>query len=280
MPTEEVKEPMQDEAVDDTDEVIGEEEPEEQTEEADAVHPDDAEADEAEKTEAEKTEAEADDDWDDWDDWDDDTEDPEKPEAEAEESGSAEETEDGDAEPPEAQQTEESPEPKNEQSELLDRLLSDMGYEGTTEEKVAKYKADNGDAEKRQETAPAPLGVEERAKRDLETLTKAYPDRMKGIKSLNEIPQIDPIVRKMVQTGCSMLDAYNDIVVGNVQSARAVKQKAQEQSKNHLVGTVTTQRASRYDPDTAEMRELRRSLPGYSEARIRELYRKVQKNTK
>lgn len=275
MSTEEVKEPMQDEAVDDTDEVIGEEETEEQTEETDA-----AQTEEAEAEEAEKTDAEADDDWDDWDDWDDDTEDSEKPEAEAEEPIRTVETEADDETPPEAQQTEDSPEPKNEQSELLDRLLSDMGYEGTTEEKVAKYKADNGDAEKKQETAPAPLGVEERAKRDLETLTKAYPDRMKGIKALNEIPQIDPIVRKMVQTGCSMLDAYNEIVVGNVQSAKAVKQKAQEQSKNHLVGTVTTQRASRYDPDTAEMRELRRSLPGYSEARIRELYRKVQKNTK
>ena len=114
----------------------------------------------------------------------------------------------------------------------------------------------------------------------METLSKAYPERMKGIKALKDIPEFDAVVRKIVSSGCSMLEAYNEVVIGKVPSAKSEKQKAQAQSKSHLVGTSTAVRSSRFDPDTSELRELRRSFPDYTEERIRELYRKVQKNTR
>ena len=103
---------------------------------------------------------------------------------------------------------------------------------------------------------------------------------MKNVKALKEIPEFDAVVRKMIASGCSMLEAYNEVVIGKVPSAEAEKQKAQAQSKSHLVGTPTTVRSSRFEPDTSELRELRRNLPDYSKEQIRELYRKVQKNTR
>lgn len=103
---------------------------------------------------------------------------------------------------------------------------------------------------------------------------------MKNVKALKEIPEFDAVVRKMIASGCSMLEAYNEVVIGKVPSLKAEKQKAQAQSKSHLVGTPTAVRSSRFEPDTSELRELRRNFPDYSEERIRELYRKVQKNTR
>ena len=184
------------------------------------------------------------------------------------------------ADPSPADEQEDSAEP-DANAELIDRLLTDLGYEGTAEEKVAKYKSDNGISDpKPDEPVQAETDLDTRAKRDLETLAKAYPERMKGIKALKDIPEFDAVVRKIVSSGCSMLEAYNEVVIGKVPSAKSEKQKAQAQSKSHLVGTSTAVRSSRFDPDTSELRELRRSLPDYTEERIRELYRRVQKNTR
>ena len=232
-----------------------------------------------------------DDDGDLWDDWDDDdgadaddgSDAPEsEPETEPEPDAATEEPE---ADPSPADEPEAPAEP-DANAELIDRLLTDLGYEGTAEEKVAKYKADNGISDQKpddpaqEDPAQEETDIDTRAKRDLETLTKAYPDRMKNVKALKEIPEFDAVVRKMIASGCSMLEAYNEVVIGKVPSAKAEKQKAQAQSKSHLVGTPTTVRSSRFEPDTSELRELRRNFPDYSEERIRELYRKVQKNTR
>lgn len=225
-------------------------------------------------------------------DWEDSEEDapedaPEEPEAEKQED-----------DPPvvesqqeDAKKTETVPDHSKDQNlEILDRLLSEMGYEGTPEEKLEKYKKENGISEAAPETEEAPKtdepdteedsGLDVRAKRDLDTLSKAYPERLKGIKSLHEIPNFQNVIQKMVQTGCSMLDAYTSEIVEKEPSAKNERKKTQESGKSHLVGTQTTQRSSRFDPDTAEMRELKRNFYGYSEEKIRELYRKVQKNTR
>lgn len=276
MKTEEVKEPLQEAPAepveDEVDEDLDndpEDEPEGKDGQKDAAadtHEDDAD----------------DDDGDLWDDWDDDDgadadDGSDAPESELEPDAATEEPE-ADPAPSDAP---EAPAEPDANAELIDRLLTDLGYDGTAEEKVEKYKADNGISEpKPEEPAQEKADLDTRAKRDLETLTKAYPERMKGVKALKDIPEFDAVVRKMIASGCSMLEAYNDVVIGKVPSAKAEKQKAQAQSKSHLVGTSTAVRSSRYEPDASELRELRRNLPDYSESRIRELYRKVQKNTR
>ena len=142
-------------------------------------------------------------------------EDPEDPEAEKQEDDTpVVESQQEDAEKPEPVQDQ----PKDQNLEILDRLLSEMGYEGTPEEKLEKYKKENGISEAATETEEAPKtkepdteedsGLDARAKRDLDTLSKAYPERLKGVKSLHEIPNFQNVIQKMVQTGCSMLDAY------------------------------------------------------------------------
>ena len=225
-------------------------------------------------------------------DWEDSEEDapddvPEEPEAEKQEDDPpVVESQQEDAEKPEPVQDH----PKDQNLEILDRLLSEMGYEGTPEEKLEKYKKENGISEAAPEAEEAPKtdepdteedsGLDARAKRDLDTLSKAYPERLKGVKSLHEIPNFQNVIQKMVQTGCSMLDAYTSEIVEKEPSAKNERKKTQESGKSHLVGTQTTQRSSRFDPDTAEMRELKRNFYGYSEEKIRELYRKVQKNTR
>lgn len=217
--------------------------------------------------------------WDDWDDDDgadaDDASDDPASEPDPDAATDAPETDHSTAD------EQEDPAEPDANAELIDRLLTDLGYEGTAEEKVAKYKSDNGISDpKPDEPVQAETDLETRANRDLETLAKAYPERMKGIKALKDIPEFDAVVRKIVSSGCSMLEAYNEVVIGKVPSAKLEKQKAQAQSKSHLVGTSTAVRSSRFDPDTSELRELRRSFPDYTEERIRELYRKVQKNTR
>lgn len=276
MKTEEVKEPLQEAPAEPVEDEVDEDldnDPEDEPEGAD----------EQEDTAADTQEDDADDDdCDLWDDWDDDDgadadDGSDAPESEPEPDAATEEEK---ADPAPADEPEAPAEP-DANAELIDRLLTDLGYEGTAEEKVAKYKADNGISEpKPEEPAQDEADIDTRAKRDLETLTKAYPERMKGVKALKDIPEFDAVVRKMIASGCSMLEAYNDVVIGKVPSAKAEKQKAQAQSKSHLVGTSTAVRSSRYEPDTSELRELRRNLPDYSESRIRELYRKVQKNTR
>lgn len=276
MKDKEVKEPLQEApaepAEDEVDEDLDndpEDEPEGADEQEDAV------------ADTQETEDDVDDD-DLWDDWDDDDgadadDGSDAPESEPEPDAATEEEE---ADPAPADEPE-APAESDANAELIDRLLTDLGYEGTAEEKVAKYKADNGISEpKPEEPAQEEADLDTRAKRDLETLTKAYPERMKGVKALKDIPEFDAVVRKMIASGCSMLEAYNDVVIGKVPSAKAEKQKAQAQSKSHLVGTSTAVRSSRYEPDASELRELRRNFPDYSESRIRELYRKVQKNTR
>lgn len=285
MKTEEVKEPLQEAPAEPAENEVDEDldnDPEDEPEGADGQE--DAAAD------AQEDDAD-DDDGDLWDDWDDDdgadaddgSDAPEsEPESESEPDAATEEPE---ADPSPADEPEAHAEP-DANAELIDRLLTDLGYEGTAEEKVAKYKADNGISDPKQDDpaqedpAQEETDIDTRAKRDLETLTKAYPDRMKNVKALKEIPEFDTVVRKMIASGCSMLEAYNEVVIGKVPSAKAEKQKAQAQSKSHLVGTPTTVRSSRFEPDTSELRELRRNFPDYSEERIRELYRKVQKNTR
>ncbi len=212
---------------------------------------------------------------------------PEEPEADKQEDDTpVVESQQEDAEKPEPVPDH----PKDQNLEILDRLLSEMGYEGTPEEKLEKYKKENGISEAAPETEEAPKtdepdtegdsGLDARAKRDLDTLSKAYPERLKGVKSLHEIPNFQNVIQKMVQTGCSMLDAYTSEIVEKEPSAKNERKKTQESGKSHLVGTQTTQRSGRFDPDTAEMRELKRNFYGYSEEKIRELYRKVQKNTR
>lgn len=276
MKTEEVKEPLQEAPADPVEDEVDEDldnDPEDEPEGADGQE--DAAAD------TQEDDAD-DDDGDLWDDWDDDDgadadDGSDAPESETEPDAATEEPE---ADPSPADEPEAPAEP-DANAELIDCLLTDLGYEGTAEEKVAKYKADNGISEpKPEEPAQAEADLDTRAKRDLETLTKAYPERMKGVKALKDIPEFDAVVRKMISSGCSMLEAYNDVVIGKVPSAKAEKQKAQAQSKSHLVGTSTAVRSSRYEPDASELRELRRNFPDYSESRIRELYRKVQKNTR
>ena len=272
MKTEEVKEPLQESPAEPVEDEVDEDldnDPEDEQEGAD----------EQEDAAADTQEAEDDVDDDDlWDDWDDDDgadadDGSDAPESEPEPDSATEEEE---ADPAPADEPEASAEP-DANAELIDRLLTDLGYEGTAEEKVAKYKADNGISEpKPEEPAQEEADLDTRAKRDLETLTKAYPERMKGVKALKDIPEFDAVVRKMIASGCSMLEAYNDVVIGKVPSAKAEKQKAQAQSKSHLVGTSTAVRSSRYEPDASELRELRRNFPVFSESRIRELYRKVQ----
>ncbi len=270
MKTEEVKEPLQEAPAEPVEDEVDEDldnDPEDEPEDAAA----DTQEDDAD-----------DDDGDLWDDWDDDDgadadDGSDAPESEQKPDAATEEEE---ADPAHSDDPEAPAEP-DANAELIDRLLTDLGYEGTAEEKVAKYKADNGISEpKPEEPAQAEADLDTRAKRDLETLTKAYPERMKGVKALKDIPEFDAVVRKMIASGCSMLEAYNDVVIGKVPSAKAEKQKAQAQSKSHLVGTSTAVRSSRYEPDASELRELRRNFPDYSESRIRELYRKVQKNTR
>ena len=276
MKTEEVKEPLQEAPAEPVEDEVDEDldnDPEDEPEGADGQE--DAAAD------TQETEDDVDDD-DLWDDWDDDDgadadDGSDAPESEPEPDAATEEEE---ADPAHSDEPEAPAEP-DANAELIDRLLTDLGYEGTAEEKVAKYKADNGISEpKPEEPAQEEADLDTRAKRDLETLTKAYPERMKGVKALKDIPEFDAVVRKMISSGCSMLEAYNDVVIGKVPSAKAEKQKAQAQSKSHLVGTSTAVRSSRYEPDASELRELRRNFPDYSESRIRELYRKVQKNTR
>lgn len=276
MKTEEVKEPLQEAPAEPVEDEVDEDldnDPEDEPEGTDEQE--DAAAD------TQETEDDADDD-DLWDDWDDDDgadadDGSDAPESEPEPDAATEEEE---ADPAPTDEPEAPAEP-DANAKLIDRLLTDLGYEGTAEEKVAKYKADNGISEpKPEEPAQEEADLDTRAKRDLETLTKAYPERMKGVKALKDIPEFDAVVRKMIASGCSMLEAYNDVVIGKVPSAKAEKQKAQAQSKSHLVGTSTAVRSSRYEPDASELRELRRNFPDYSESRIRELYRKVQKNTR
>lgn len=277
--TEEVKDPLQEELPAEPVEDEEEEEEEDLDKETDDEPEEENGQENAANATADAQEVEDDDFWDDWDDDDD----------EADDVSDASESEpDATAEAPEAEAAP-TPEGKPEvpaatdtNAELIDRLLTDLGYEGTAEEKVAKYKSDNGISDPKQDE-PVPneeADLDTRAKRDLETLSKAYPERMKGIKTLKDIPEFDAVVRKIVSTGCSMLEAYNEVVIGKVPSAKAEKQKAQAQSKSHLVGTSTAVRSSRFEPDTSELRELRRNLPDYTEERIRELYRKVQKNTR
>ncbi len=276
MKTEEVKEPLQEAPAEPVEDEVDEDldnDPEDEPEGKDGQE--DAAAD------TQEDDAD-DDDGDLWDDWDDDDgadadDGSDAPESEPEPDAATEEEE---ADPAHSDEPEAPAEP-DANAELIDRLLTDLGYEGTAEEKVAKYKADNGISEQKpEEPAQEEADLDTRAKRDLETLTKAYPERMKGVKALKDIPEFDAVVRKMIASGCSMLEAYNDVVIGKVPSAKAEKQKAQAQSKSHLVGTSTAVRSSRYEPDASELRELRRNFPDYSESRIRELYRKVQKNTR
>ena len=276
MKTEEVKEPLQEAPAEPVEDEVDEDldnDPEDEPEGKDGQE--DAAAD------TQEDDAD-DDDGDLWDDWDDDDgadadDGSDAPESEPEPDASTEE-EEADSAPSDEP---EAPAEPDANAELIDRLLTDLGYEGTAEEKVAKYKADNGISEQKpEEPAQEEADLDTRAKRDLETLTKAYPERMKGVKALKDIPEFDAVVRKMIASGCSMLEAYNDVVIGKVPSAKAEKQKAQAQSKSHLVGTSTAVRSSRYEPDASELRELRRNFPDYSESRIRELYRKVQKNTR
>ena len=287
MKTEEVNEPLQEAPADPVDDEVDEDldnDPEDEPEGADGQE------DAAAGTQETVDDAD-DDDGDLWDDWDDDdgadaddgSDAPEsEPESEPEPDAATEEPE---ADPSPADEPE-APAAPDANAELIDRLLTDLGYEGTAEEKVAKYKADNGisdpkpDDPAQEDPAQEETDIDTRAKRGLETLTKAYPDRMKNVKALKEIPEFDAVVRKMIASGCSMLKAYNEVVIGKVPSAKAEKQKAQAQSKSHLVGTPTTVRSIRFEPDTSELRELRRNFPDYSEERIRELYRKVQKNTR
>jgi hypothetical protein len=276
MKTEEVKEPLQEAPAEPVEDEVDEDldnDPEDEPEGADGQE--DAAAD----TQEAEDDVDDDDLWDDWDDDDgaDADDGSDAPEAEPEPDAATEEEE---ADPAPSDEPE-APADPDANAELIDRLLTDLGYEGTAEEKVAKYKADNGISEpKPEEPAQEEADLDTRAKRDLETLTKAYPERMKGVKALKDIPEFDAVVRKMIASGCSMLEAYNDVVIGKVPSAKAEKQKAQAQSKSHLVGTSTAVRSSRFEPDASELRELRRNFPDYSESRIRELYRKVQKNTR
>ena len=274
--TDEVKDPLQEEVpaapVEDEVEEDLDNDPEEEPENEDGQEDTAASAQEADGS------ADDEEDGDLWDDWDDD------------DGADADDASDAPASEPDPDAPEADPSPTDEpeapaepdaNAELIDRLLTDLGYEGTAEEKVAKYKSDNGISDpKPDEPVQAETDLDTRAKRDLETLAKAYPERMKGIKALKDIPEFDAVVRKIVSSGCSMLEAYNEVVIGKVPSAKSEKQKAQAQSKSHLVGTSTAVRSSRFDPDTSELRELRRSLPDYTEERIRELYRKVQKNTR
>ena len=275
--TDEVKDPLQEEAPaapveDEVEEDLvndPEEEPEDENGQEDTV----ASAQEADGS------ADDEDDGDLWDDWDDDDG------SDASDDPASEPDPDAATDAPETDPSpadeQEDPAESDANAELIDRLLTDLGYEGTAEEKVAKYKSDNGISDpKPDEPVQAETDLDTRAKRDLETLAKAYPERMKGIKALKDIPEFDAVVRKIVSSGCSMLEAYNEVVIGKVPSAKSEKQKAQAQSKSHLVGTSTAVRSSRFDPDTSELRELRRSFPDYTEERIRELYRKVQKNTR
>lgn len=274
--TEEVKDPLQEETPADPVEDEVEEDLDNDPEDEGGQDDTAASAQEADGS------ADDEDDGDLWDDWDDDDgadadDASDAPESEPEPDAATEEEE---ADPAPSDEPEVPAEP-DANAELIDRLLTDLGYEGTAEEKVAKYKSDNGISDpKPDEPVQAETDLDTRAKRDLETLAKAYPERMKGIKALKDIPEFDAVVRKIVSSGCSMLEAYNEIVIGKVPSAKSEKQKAQAQSKSHLVGTSTAVRSSRFDPDTSELRELRRSLPDYTEERIRELYRKVQKNTR
>lgn len=276
MKTEEVKEPLQEAPAEPVEDEVDEDldnDPEDEPEGADGQE--DAAAD----TQEAEDDVDDDDLWDDWDDDDgadaDDGSDAPESETEPDAATEEEEADSANSDDPEA------PAEPDANAELIDRLLTDLGYEGTAEEKVAKYKADNGISEpKPEEPAQEEADLDTRAKRDLETLTKAYPERMKGVKALKDIPEFDAVVRKMIASGCSMLEAYNDVVIGKVPSAKAEKQKAQAQSKSHLVGTSTAVRSSRFEPDASELRELRRNFPDYSESRIRELYRKVQKNTR
>lgn len=276
MKTEEVKEPLQEAPAEPVEDEVDEDldnDPEDEPEGADGQE--DAAAD----TQEAEDDADDDDLWDDWDDDDgaDADDGSDAPESEPEPDAATEEEE---ADPAPSDKPEAPAEP-DANAELIDRLLTDLGYEGTAEEKVSKYKADNGISEQKPEKpAQEEADLDTRAKRDLETLTKAYPERMKGVKALKDIPEFDAVVRKMIASGCSMLEAYNDVVIGKVPSAKAEKQKAQAQSKSHLVGTSTAVRSSRFEPDASELRDLRRNLPDYSESRIRELYRKVQKNTR
>ena len=278
--TDEVKDPLQEEVpaapVEDEVEEDLDNDPEDDPEDENGQEDTAASAQEADGS------ADDDEDGDLWDDWDDDDG------ADADDASDAPEAEpdpDAATDAPEADPSPtdepEAPAEPDANAKLIDRLLTDLGYEGTAEEKVAKYKSDNGISDpKPDEPVQAETDLDTRAKRDLETLAKAYPERMKGIKALKDIPEFDAVVRKIVSSGCSMLEAYNEIVIGKVPSAKSEKQKAQAQSKSHLVGTSTAVRSSRFDPDTSELRELRRSFPDYTEERIRELYRKVQKNTR
>lgn len=275
MKTEEVNEPLQEAPADPVEDEVDEDldnDPEDEPEGADGQE------DSAADTQEAGDDVDDDDLWDDWDDDDG---------ADADDGSDAPESEpESEPEPDAATEEPEAPAAPDANAELIDRLLTDLGYEGTAEEKVAKYKADNGISDQKQDDpaqedpAQEETDIDTRAKRDLETLTKAYPDRMKNVKALKEIPEFDAVVRKMIASGCSMLEAYNEVVIGKVPSAKAEKQKAQAQSKSHLVGTPTAVRSSRFEPDTSELRELRRNFPDYSEERIRELYRKVQKNTR
>ena len=277
MKTEEVNEPLQEAPADPVEDEVDEDLDNNPEDEPDGA---DGQEDAAAGTQETVDDAD-DDDGDLWDDWDDDDG------ADADDGSDAPESEpESEPEPDAATEEPEAPAAPDANAELIDRLLTDLGYEGTAEEKVAKYKADNGISDPKQDDpaqkdpAQEETDIDTRAKRDLETLTKAYPDRMKNVKALKEIPEFDAVVRKMIASGCSMLEAYNEVVIGKVPSAKAEKQKAQAQSKSHLVGTPTAVRSSRFEPDTSELRELRRNFPDYSEERIRELYRKVQKNTR
>ncbi len=275
MKTEEVNEPLQEAPADPVEDEVDEDldnDPEDEPEGADGQE------DSAADTQEAGDDVDDDDLWDDWDDDDG---------ADTDDGSDAPESEpESEPEPDAATEEPEAPAAPDANAELIDRLLTDLGYEGTEEEKVAKYKADNGISDPKQDDpaqedpAQEEADIDTRAKRDLETLTKAYPDRMKNVKALKEIPEFDAVVRKMIASGCSMLEAYNEVVIGKVPSAKAEKQKAQAQSKSHLVGTSTAVRSSRFEPDALELRELRRNFPDYSESRIRELYRKVQKNTR
>lgn len=276
--TDEVKDPLQEKTpADPVEDEVAEDldnDPEEEPENEGGQDDTSASAQEADGS------ADDEDDGDLWDDWDDDDgadadDASDAPESEPEHDAATEEADPAPSDEPEV------PAEPDANAELIDRLLTDLGYEGTAEEKVAKYKSDNGISDpKPDEPVQAETDLDTRAKRDLETLAKAYPERMKGIKALKDIPEFDAVVRKIVSSGCSMLEAYNEVVIGKVPSAKSEKQKAQAQSKSHLVGTSTAVRSSRFDPDTSELRELRRSFPDYTEERIRELYRKVQKNTR
>lgn len=276
MKTEEVKEPLQEAPTEPVEDEVDEDLDNDPEDEPDGA---DGQEDAAADTQEAEDDVDDDDLWDDWDDDDgaDADDGSDAPESEPEPDAATEEEE---ADPAHSDEPE-APADPDANAELIDRLLTDLGYEGTAEEKVAKYKADNGISEQKpEEPAQEEADLDTRAKRDLETLTKAYPERMKGVKALKDIPEFDAVVRKMIASGCSMLEAYNDVVIGKVPSAKVEKQKAQAQSKSHLVGTSTAVRSSRYEPDASELRELRRNFPDYSESRIRELYRKVQKNTR